>query len=236
VIALGQSSATGYTAAYVEYQATSACGQGSCGAKTKALNAQALVSYAKEAAGKGAQIIVFPEYGITGFSSYGKSSWISGGYVEVLPSATGTVPCDGAIGGDGSGAAPTLKTLSCAARENKIVIVANLVDYVQSEDAIYNTDIVLDSDGTFLVKYHKQNLWGEANMDVPKDCPLKSFKTSFGVTFGVITCADLIYKQPALTLLGKGEWGPSAFIDQDLYSYRLVSSTPCTWNPTTRHS
>jgi predicted amidohydrolase len=181
----------------VEYQATSACGSGSCGAETKAQNVDALATFTKEAASKGAQIIVFPEYAITGFSSNGKRTWISGGYVERVPSV-GTVPCNG------TSEAPSLRSLSCAAIENNIAIVANLVDYVESEDAIYNTDIVLDTDGRFLAKYHKQNLWGESNMDIPKDCPLQSFTTSFGVTFGVLTCADLIYKHPALTLLGQG--------------------------------
>ena len=41
---------------------------GVCGAQTLAANAADYVAYAKEAAGEGANIIVFPEYGLTGFS------------------------------------------------------------------------------------------------------------------------------------------------------------------------
>ena len=41
-------------------------------------------------------------------------------------------------------------------------------------------------------------------MSVPQDCPEKTFTTSFGVTFGMATCADMIFKRPALTLANKG--------------------------------
>ena len=71
----------------------------------------------------------------------------------------------------------------------------------------YNTAVVLDTDGAFLGKYHKQNLWGETNIDVPQDCPELSFTTSFGVKFGVVICADLIYNQPILKMLAEGVRG-----------------------------
>ncbi|KAK3282141.1 hypothetical protein CYMTET_10114 [Cymbomonas tetramitiformis] len=188
-----------YKIAYVEHQATSACGAGSCGPVTKAKNVRTLVDYAAKAARAGADIIVFPEYGITGFSSYPKRSWISGGYVESWTTASG-IPCD--LGRDFRDA-PSVVTLSCAARANKIALVANLVHYTV-QGYVFNTDVVFDTDGTFLAFYHKQNLWGEANMDVPQDCPEVEFTPSFGVRFGLITCADLIYQQPALELVMKG--------------------------------
>jgi predicted amidohydrolase len=189
-----------YKAAYVEHQATSACGSGSCGKRTLAQNVQAYAQYAATAASQGAQIIVFPEYGITGFSSYPKSSWISGGYTEQIPSRTSSsvVPCDSP--GQFPDAASVV-SLSCAAKARGIAIVANLVEHAGTN--VYNTNVAIDTDGTYLGKYRKQNLWGETNMDIPQDCPEASFTTSFGVTFGLLTCADLIYTQPALTLLRK---------------------------------
>lgn len=185
-----------YKAAYVEHQAASPCGQGVCGEKTLALNAETYATYAATAASQGTQVIVFPEYGLTGFSSYSKKSWISGGYTEVIPelSSTPVVPCE-----SDADFGATLVTLSCAAKDNGIAILANLVD--EDGDNIYNTDVAFDTDGTYLGKYHKVNLWGETNMDTPQDCPEASFKTSFGVEFGVITCADLIYEYPAVALV-----------------------------------
>lgn len=61
-----------------------------------------------------------------------------------------------------------------------------------------------------LAKYPKQNLWGESNVDVPSTCPMASFTTSFGVEFGLITCADLIYEFPAERL--QTERGISHFV------------------------
>lgn len=167
-----------------------------CGEETLALNAESYSEYASTAAAQGAQVIVFPEYGLTGFSSYPKKSWISGGYTEVIPEASSetVVPCD-----NGADFEATMVTLSCAAKDNAISILANLID--EDGDNIYNTDVAFDTDGTYLGKYHKVNLWGETNMDTPQDCPEATFKTSFGVEFGVITCADLIYEFPAVELV-----------------------------------
>ena len=121
-------SGVAYKAAYVEHQATSACGAGSCGKRTLAQNVEAYANYAASAASQKADIIVFPEYGITGFSSYPKSSWISGGYTEEIPTpASKVIPCDSPAQ---FSAAASIVTLSCIAKKNKIAIVANLVDYM----------------------------------------------------------------------------------------------------------
>jgi len=86
-------------------------------------------------------------------------------------------------------------------------LVFNLVDHVTNSSGsfIFNTNVALDNDGAFLGKYHKLNLWGEPNMDVPSDCPAMSFKSTSlgGVEFGIVTCADLIYELPVATLLGR---------------------------------
>lgn len=190
--------ASAYKAAYVEHTAVSPCGQGSCGRQQKAASVRAYDAYALQASRQGAQIIVFPEYGITGFSSYPKSSWLSGGYTETLPAPQGQVPCDEA---QAFHQAPSVVSLSCSARKHSIAIVANLVEYTQGK--LYNTNVAIDTDGTFLARYRKRNLWGEANIDVPP-AEAVSFTTKFGETFGMFTCADLIYQHPALDLVAKG--------------------------------
>lgn len=185
-----------YKAAYVEHYPASPCGAGSCGAAMKAANAQVYASHIAEAARQGADILVFPEYGLTGESSAPKRLWVSGGYTEVIPVPDGSVPCDSGVD------APTIVALSCAAREHAIAVVANLMDYTDGN--MYNTDVAFDTDGVLLAKYHKLNMWGEPNVDVPSDCGEGVFTTTFGVTFGMFTCADVMYQYPTLDLVSKG--------------------------------
>ena len=174
-----------YTAAYVEHHATSACGSGSCGAETKRKNVASYVAFVAAAAAKHADIIAFPEYGITGFSSLPLKDWVQGGYTETIPpspkpGAPKVVPCTSLL--HAFSGAPSVVALSCAAQAHGVAIVANLVDYdATGKGALYNTDVALDSDGAFLARYHKLNLWGEGNIDVPGDCPEASFRTVRGL-------------------------------------------------------
>lgn len=189
-----------YKAAYVEYTAVSPCGVGSCGERQRAASCEAYAQYVHEASEAKADIIVFPEYGITGFSSAPKATWVSGGYTETLPPfEDGVVPCDASSRFEG---APSVVALSCAAAKARVAVVANLM--VSDGGRMFNTDVAFDTDGALLASYPKQNLWGEPNVDVPETCPIASFTTSFGVTFGLFTCADLIYEFPAGRLVDRG--------------------------------
>ncbi|KOO24769.1 pantetheinase [Chrysochromulina tobinii] len=188
-----------FKVAVVEYTAVSPCGAGSCGKQQRESSCADYAEYIEQAGRAGASLVVFPEYGITGFSSYPKSSWVSGGYVEAVPavpSGRRVVPCDSP---STFANAPSVVSLSCVAKKHGIAVVANLMDY--DGHNMYNTDVALDTDGAFLAKYPKQNLWGERNVDIPQSCPMASFTTSFNVTFGLITCADLIYEFPASRLV-----------------------------------
>ena len=90
------SSAVAYRAAYVEHHTVSPCGSGSCGTAQKRASVATYSSFIEEAAQQRVDIIVFPEYGITGFSSLSASAWRSGGYTETIPAppAQRIVPCD----------------------------------------------------------------------------------------------------------------------------------------------
>ena len=107
--------ALAYRAAYVEHRAVSPCGSGSCGAAQKRASVSAYKTFLAAAAESGVAILVFPEYGITGFSSYSAVDWHAGGYTETIPKPTHTrtVPCDSPSSFDG---APTLVSLSCLQR------------------------------------------------------------------------------------------------------------------------
>ena len=90
--------------------------------------------------------------------------------------------------------------MGCAARGAGLAIVANLADDAGTSSTMYNTDVVLDSDGALVAAYRKLNLWGEANMATPSECERVTFSpvALAGRTFGLVTCADLIYAEPTL--------------------------------------
>jgi len=189
-----------FKAAFVEYKAVSPCGNGSCGPEQKAASVSAYDAYTAEAARQGAEIVVFPEYGITGFFRYPKHSWVSSGYTETIPNEVGAVACDVP---ERFPDAPAVVSLSCTAKKYGVVVVMNLMEYTGG--MMYNTNVALDSDGAYLAKYRKHNLWGGEGGNVDSG-PLEhvSFKTKFGETFGMFICADLMYQHPALDLVRSG--------------------------------
>eukprot|EP01051_Picozoa_sp_SAG22_P005535 SAG22_NODE_331_length_12174_cov_12.920497_7_plen_667_part_00 len=207
-----------YTAAFAELRAEAVPGSGPA---TLALNVRRSAAVAAEAALRGADILVLPEYGLSGFGR-GRDAWIP--FLEQLPEPGG-VPCDAPP--EDYALAPSLVGLSCAAREHGIALVANLGDLIYCDASEppppgcatsrdgrlqYNTAVAFDTDGTYLARAWKQNLWGEASyFDEPVACGLSSFVTSFGVRFGLFTCADLIYEWPAEALILQEE-GISNFV------------------------
>ena len=75
----------GYRVAYVEHRVEAPCGEGACGAAQRQASLAAYAAFIAQAERQGVQIVVFPEYGITGFSSLPASSWHAGGYTESIP-------------------------------------------------------------------------------------------------------------------------------------------------------
>jgi predicted amidohydrolase len=202
-----------YKAAVVELPA----GTNTDYAVRKELLAEATVALAHEAAQAGAQIIVFPEYGLIGFANRPFATTKKAAYAALfdeIPEPNGDVPC---LNPDRYANAPTIVTLSCGARNSGIAIVGALGDIVRCPNEAYpgcaqqpsdnktlqfNTAVAFDTDGTFLQKYHKTNFWGEDNyLDVPQGCEDKTFTTSFGVKFGLFICADAFYDFPTERLL-----------------------------------
>ena len=236
-----------YTAAFVELRAQTA----GTGPATLALNVLLSSNVAEEAASRGADILVLPEYGLSGFGS-GRDAWVP--FLEQLPqppNGAAAVPCNTP---EEYKLAPSLVGLSCAAREHAIAIVANIGDLIycdadpgypgcdSSRDGRlqFNTAIAFDSEGRYVAKAHKQNLWGEAEyFDEPANCPLSSFQITsrmgVAVDFGLFTCADLIYEFPPTGLLKEGllnfvapmAWSDEMAQMQALPSYQAWSLAKC---------
>ncbi|CAM4639663.1 unnamed protein product [Leuciscus chuanchicus] len=160
------------------------------------------------AAQQGAQIIVFPEDAIHGFNFTRASI---AGYLETVPNPQEVTwsPC-----ADPHRFPDTevLQNLSCMAHKNRLFVVANMpsrqscnrtADPRCPADGQYqfNTNVVFSDQGVIVARYHKQNLYFEAAFDAPPECEYVTFTTPFAGLFGVFTCFDILFRDPALTLV-----------------------------------
>uniref|UniRef100_UPI003AAB093A biotinidase n=1 Tax=Centroberyx gerrardi TaxID=166262 RepID=UPI003AAB093A len=168
---------------------------------------------AARAAQEGAQILVFPEDGLQGFN-YSRSS-ISG-YLETVPDPQQESwnPCTEPGRHNNT---EVLQRLSCMARRYSLYLVANMADLQPcSPDPSsssscpsdghwqFNTNVVFRSDGLLVARYHKHNLYFEKAFDQPPRPEIITFDTPFAGKFGVLTCFDLLFHEPTVTLVERG--------------------------------
>ena len=102
---------------------------------------------------------------------------------------------------------PSTETLGALAKELGVVIVASLFEK-RAEGLYHNTTAVLDADGTYLGKYRKMHIpddpgYYEKFYFTPGDLGYKVFATRFG-KIGVLICWDQWYPEAAriTTLMG----------------------------------
>ncbi|KAN0050095.1 hypothetical protein ACTA71_003196 [Dictyostelium dimigraforme] len=170
-------------------------------------------AYAQTAKSQGAQIIVFPEYGLLGGAFATRDEVLP--YLEVIPdprqSSQPIIPCNN----ENFENRTILQSLSCIAIENSIVLVADMgdVQYCDNSTSIdncptdgrfqYNTQVAFSEKGELLAKYHKSHLYGEPyfNPSTPPDPVI--FSTDFNVTFGMFICFDILFEEPQKTLIQK---------------------------------
>ncbi|GFS93261.1 pantetheinase [Nephila pilipes] len=146
---------------------------------------------------KGADCIVFPEYGVF---SPGERSQLKR-FLEDIPDpkASRVNPCEES---ETYSDRPILYALSCLAKNNSIFVVANTGDIKKCEgepdcpsdgDFHFNTNVVFDRTGTLLVRYHKEHLFYEFGMDLARETQQDTtFETDFG-TFATYICFDIDY-------------------------------------------
>ncbi|EFX88215.1 hypothetical protein DAPPUDRAFT_311789 [Daphnia pulex] len=204
-----------YIAAVVEYSPT-----GSVFSQTPAkVLGQNLNNYNQlivEAASLGVDIIVFPEYGITTLTLSSLSRLAARPFLQQFPSINSSAPqllCDG------NATIPdqdiVFTKLSCYARQNAIYVVINVGEIVvcsagqnTTENGVcpddgafqYSSDVVFDRNGFLLARYRKTHLFLEPLFQVPIATDLTVFSTDFGINFGMMTCFDIMFYEPALTL------------------------------------
>lgn len=181
-----------------------------------------LASYhrdAQSAAAKGAQVIVFPEFGLISpydlkectVNASSKSSFPStirseesnstavSKYCVIVPSV-GDNPC----GDMSNNFSSVIVQSSCIARNASLVASINLCEKSVSNSSHYNTQVVFDETGVVAAVYRKTHVFFHGCFDEPSHTEVVFFLSSFGVHFGIFTCYDILFEQPARTLLDKG--------------------------------
>ena len=169
-------------------------------------NLDSLEVLVKKASKEGAKIIVFPENSITGRIFCKNCKDIVKEFGETIPNIDidpkPTVsPCEN----DAFVDRVVLQRLSCFARDNKIVLVANMPD--KQGDSLFQTNVIFEADGTLIKKYHKQHLFKEESeiFTIPTDNTYRhiKFPTSFGIDFSVFICYDILFCDPPLEMVNK---------------------------------
>lgn len=159
------------------------------------------------AAQKGVQIIVFPEDGIHGFNFTRTSIYP---FLDFMPSLK-LVRWNPCLEPFRFNDTEVLQRLSCMAIKGGMFLVANLgtkqpclsSDPGCPRDGRYqfNTNVVFSDNGTLVDRYRKHNLYFEAAFDTPANVDLITFDTPFAGKFGVFTCFDILFFDPAVRLL-----------------------------------
>ncbi|XP_062567034.1 pantetheinase-like [Saccostrea cucullata] len=169
-------------------------------------NLEVYRNVAEEAHLQRVDIIVFPEDGLTYMGHTRKSIRP---YLEFIPDPKTEKwnPCEHP---EKYPETEVQHTLSCLAKNNSLYLVANMGDIQPCEapngtcpsDHHYqfNTDVVYDSNGTLIAKYHKINLFFEFMFNPSTSEEAVSFETPFG-TFGVFTCFDILFRNPVVVLM-----------------------------------
>ncbi|XP_065343865.1 vanin-like protein 1 isoform X2 [Cloeon dipterum] len=190
-----------YVAAVVEFSPTGVDGP-VVPPLTVANNLYRYEEFVLEAKKSFADIIVFPEYGLTTtFPSNNRTMALEFGQVVPQKSDNGN-PC---ADDNQSIEYETVRRLSCMARDNRIYLVANLIERDDKQGAgtmLYNTNVAFDSNGTVVSRYRKHNLFGEFALNTTTESDISIFE-AFGARFGMVTCFDLMFQHPAVTLVRK---------------------------------
>lgn len=162
---------------------------------------------------QGVDILVFPEYGITGWMG---PRWTERSaiypYAESVPDVSRRNPycvhCDSIPAGmEGQTA------VGCLAKQHHMYVVANLVETApcdQETDSwcpsdgqyLFNTNIIYDRNGCLIAKYHKHHRYAEEfeRMDRPENPEMVYFDTEFG-RFGTMVCNDAVFEYPGINLI-----------------------------------
>ncbi|KAK8724201.1 hypothetical protein OTU49_011269, partial [Cherax quadricarinatus] len=208
-----------YVAAVLEYEPNNEWNEAGDGVTIIRENSRILAEYAALARAEGADLLVAPEYGVPSLMIFQLDDEFFTMAQFVPNPDLKAVPCDLDID---PGNIEAMRTLSCAALENEIYLVADLIEaspcrndtaesypFKTSLDTAYecpdtgyiyyNTQVVYDRHGTVIARYRKKNLFGEYPvLPGTESDDTAIFTTDFGVTFTLQICFDIGHYHPAL--------------------------------------
>lgn len=151
------------------------------------------------AAKNGADVIVFPEYGLYPFVTREKFRIVAQ-YVPD-PRRIHWNPCTDPSRDKNIS---IVKDLSCMAKQYNIYLAANLVTVLNCNKTksvcppdgifLYNTNVIFDRKGKLVARYRKYHLYQETGIDAPQLPDFVTFNTDFG-TVGTFICYDLEWMQ-----------------------------------------
>jgi nitrilase len=154
------------------------------------------ISFIKEAASNGAQIIAFPEVFISGYPYW---NWIM---TPVQGSAWYEKLYRNSVTANGEEIARICK----AAKECNICVVIGMNERGDSYGEIYNTNLIIDNHGELIGKHRKLvPTWAEKLTWTSGDgSSLKVYKTEIG-PIGTLACGENTNTLARFTLLSQGE-------------------------------
>jgi len=200
--------ASSYLGAVVEHAV-----QGSADASLEAVlneNLDIYESLIARAADYGAQVIVFPEFGLAPVDDSNRTALAF--VAESVPSPEEAVqmrqPYSKTL-------QPILARLSAAAKKHALPVLVNMVDSVPcssgsdcADDGVYlyNTNVLLDATGALVARYHKSNEWPGLMppYDQVAEGEYATWTAPFGVQFGIFTCFDILWHSPAVDYVDAG--------------------------------
>jgi len=154
------------------------------------------ISFVEEAAANGAQLIAFPEVFVSGYPYW---NWVmtpvqgSKWYEELYRNSV-AVP------------SPEIDRICMAAKENNMHIGIGSNERGQSYGEIYNTNLIIDNNGTIIGKHRKLvPTWAEKLTWTAGDgSSLKVYDTEIG-PIGTLACGENTNTLARFTLLSQGE-------------------------------
>ncbi len=156
---------------------------------------------------------MFPEFGLTPGPAKQRSDFYP--YMEKIPdSGAGVIPCGDSAFSD----RPILQRMSCAAKNNQQLLLVDMIDNVDCSASTdsncpsdghyqYNTAVIFDKSGKLVTKYHKSHeIKGlqDAGYNVPQTPSQVTYRSDFGVEFGVFVCFDIMFEDPPKKLRERG--------------------------------
>lgn len=147
---------------------------------------QALEVYIRQAAARGAEMVVTPEFSIVGYPDIPELPPEEDEYQnpEQLAPYTETVP------------GPTTAYFGNLARELHVFLHVGFAERDEATGKFYNTIVALNPQGEIAAKYRKMNLYeGERRFLEPGTQPT-TYESPFG-RVGIMICADVYSRFPA---------------------------------------